>query len=189
MVGHGEFHPLKLHGSQGKERLIGQMSVFRKCDGRGKENSGGVLLRRRVLAFQNLPADFLLDLVIGHVHPAIHQNHVFFERSKPPVQAAVLFRGHEAFRIKMIRVYVNVERSALIPYLQEGMPFPGKSLLPRKEGGQQFQKAVVLRPHHACVQIIVPRNKAPVPHRAQQRSVIQPVPEAVFPALPRKKSQ
>ena len=54
---------------------------------------------------------------------------------------------------------------------------------------EQFQKAVVLRPHHACVQIIVPRNKAPVPHRAQQRSVIQPVPEAVFPALPRKKSQ
>ena len=80
----------------------------------------------------------------------------------------------------MIGIHIKVEGGALISYLQKGVPVPGKPFLTGEKNGKQFQQAVELRPHHAHIQIIIPRNKAPVPYRPQQRPVIQPVPQPVF---------
>ena len=89
----------------------------------------------------------------------------------------------------MIGIHIKVEGGALISYLQKGVPVPGKPFLTGEKNGKQFQQAVELRPHHAHIQIIIPRNKAPVSYRPQQRAVIQPVPQSVFPAFARKKGQ
>ena len=89
----------------------------------------------------------------------------------------------------MIGIHIKVEGGALIPYLQKGVPVPGESFLTGEKYGKQFQQAVELRPHHAHIQIIIPRNKAPVPYRPQQRPVIQPVPQPVFLTFARKKGQ
>ena len=92
MVGHGKHHPLKFRGAKGKERFIGKVRVFCKRNGRRKKNPGGFFFPGGIPSFQNIPADFLLHLFIGQVHPGTYQHHVFLKSAHKPVQLLMPFR-------------------------------------------------------------------------------------------------
>ena len=77
-------------------------------------------------------------------------------------------------RGRVIRENVHIAQRARQPDLDERIHTDGETARTEKPGGVRPQPLIIFT-QHGNIQVVIPGDKAPVPHRAQQGPEIQPV--------------